>query len=386
MSHLYFDNNATTPLDPAVAAAMREVELVVGNPASAHRFGRRARQLVEDAREAIGLLVGADVTSVRPDRLLFTSGGTEANNLAIYGLASARGPGELIVSAVEHPSVIAAAKALESTGAYRLLTLGVDSDGVARVEQLAELITPATRLVCLMLGNNETGVVQPVAVAARSCQARGVPLHVDAVQVAGKQAIDFANLGATTLTLTAHKLHGPPGIGALVVRQGTDLHPQLHGGVQQFGLRPGTESVALAVGFRHALETWATVRLRETARLAALRDRFEMRLSSECGDIESVGHRAVRLPHVSNVAFLGVEREALFVALDMAGIACSTGSACASGSTDPSPVLLAMGCPRAVVQSALRFSFGRFTTAEQIDDGVQRIARVVEELRSGGRR
>ncbi len=274
MNSIYLDNNATTPLRPEVAAAMAECHAAgYANAASAHAAGQRARAVLEDAREGIARMLGIDLTRSNGDRLIFTSGGTEANNLAVFGLAGDH-VGHAIVSAIEHPSVVGPAEQLAQHG-WRLDRLGVTKQGVARVEELEDLLRADTALVSLMLGNNETGVIQPVGQAARLCAARGVPLHTDAVQAVGKIAVDFAALGASAMSFSAHKFHGPVGIGALAVRRGVPLVPQLHGGFQQEALRPGTEPVALVVGFHAALDCWSGERSVIEGRTTALREQFE---------------------------------------------------------------------------------------------------------------
>jgi cysteine desulfurase len=344
---------------------------------------------LEDARERISNLLGAETAGGRADQLVFTSGGTEANNLAIRGLAeigdnhagaSAGSPhAHIIVSAVEHPSVAALAGTMARSG-WDVDTLGVDSRGVIRVDQLAELIRPETRVIAAMLGQNETGVLQPVGELSAVCAAHHVPLHTDAAQVVGKLSVNFRALGASTMTVAAHKFHGPLGIGALVVRNGTALRSQLVGGFQQGGLRPGTEAVALAVGMCTALEIWHSERQQRADRMRNLRDRFEKEILDGWPKAVVLGANAVRLPHTSHIAFVGIDRQALFMALDQAGVACSTGSACASGSSEPSPVLLAMGCETPVVTSALRFSFGATTTVDEVDAAARRILHCCKDL------
>lgn len=380
MPPIYLDYNATTPVDDFVADAMRACDAEgYLNPESQHQFGQRARRRLEEAREAIARLLGARTDSHRADRVVFTSGGTEANNLAILGLAGDP-PGHIIVSAIEHPSVLGAAEHLERRG-FVVMRLPVSPDGVVDVDALRNAIRSDTRLVSVMAVNNETGVIQTVAEIAEICQAAGVPFHTDAVQAIGKTPIDFAGLGASALTLTAHKFHGPRGIGALVLRHGVTPRPVLLGGFQQAGVRPGTESVTLAVGMQTALFQAADCSASAEG-LARLRDRFEFQLRSQIPDLVVNGGGAARAPHTSNVAFPGVDRQLLVVALDLAGVACSTGSACASGSTDPSHVLLAMGAPEAVFRTSLRFSFGRPTTIDEIDLACERIVNCFKDLRS----
>lgn len=389
MHSIYLDHNSTTPLSPDVAAAMAECDAAgYANPASQHAPGRRARHVVEEARDAIGRILGAEMSGHRPDRVIFTSGGTEANNLALLGLTAANeasGPGEIIVSAIEHPSVAEPARVLEQRG-WTVHRLNVDRQGVVDLEALARLVNPQVRLVSTMLGNNETGVLQPVRQAAAICQAAGAPMHTDAVQVVGKLPVSFRELGVTAMTMSAHKLHGPRGIGALVVRDGASLSPLVFGGFQQGGLRPGTESVTLAVGLRAALEAWQRDHFARIDHMRSLRDHFEAALAAGYPQLVVNGRDAERLPHTSNLAFVGLERQPLLMALDLAGVACSTGSACASGSSEPSPVLLAMDCPDDVVASSLRFSLGAGTTVEEIDEAVQRILGVCAKLSATGAR
>jgi len=388
MKPIYLDHNSTTPLAPEVARAIADCHAAgYANPASGHWAGRRARRVLENARDQIAQLLGADTTSFQADQVIFTSGGTEANNLAIRGLTGNEEvprdkinvPGHGIISAIEHPSVLGVAEHLERLG-WRIDRLGVTRDGVVCVDQLPELLTKKTRFVSVMLGNNETGVLQSVDKLAKLCAAAEVPLHTDAIQVAGKLPIDFQSLGVATLSLSAHKFHGPCGIGALVVRHGVQLQPILYGGFQQSGIRPGTESVTLAVGMLKALQLWQTEKDTRTAQWTELRNSLEMGLKAGWPDVVINGAGAPRLAQTSNVSFPGLDRQALIMALDVAGIACSTGSACASGSSEPSPVLLAMGCDKAVVAGSLRFSLGVGTTPQEVNEAVHRILAVCRDL------
>lgn len=390
---IYLDHNATTPLQLEVAEAMFEAARAgYANPASQHAAGRRAKRVVEDARERIGEILGVNLATIGPDRLLFTSGGTEANNLALLGLVGGRlatgeqatPAGHVLLSAIEHPSIVGPGERLAAEG-FDVERIPVDSNGRVEVARLAGLIRPTTRLVSLMAGNNETGVLQPIAEAAELCRARGVLFHTDAAQAVGKIEIDFTALGVDALSAAAHKFHGPLGIGLLAVRRGVPLRPLLLGGFQQEGLRPGTESPVLVTGLLVALEAWARERGARTARLAALRDLFEVRLRTSCPQLKIHGADVPRLPQTSNVAFLqsaqrGVNRQAMLMALDQAGIACSTGSACASGSSRPSPTLEAMGCSPAELESSLRFSVGTTTTEAEIEAAASRISAVFHEL------
>jgi cysteine desulfurase len=395
---IYLDHNATTPLLPEVAAAMAECQAAgYGNPSSQHRSGRRARQIIDDAREAIGRILGAKMSGRQPDRVILTSGGTEANNLALCGLAAtganrlmrAAGEapdGEIVISTIEHPSIVGAAEQLQRLG-WPVRRVRVSREGVIDLDDLGRLLDAGhVRLASLMLGNNETGVLQPIEQAASLCQTAGVPLHTDAVQAAGKLPVDFQSLGVSAMTVAPHKFQGPVGIGALIVRHRVPLAPLLFGGFQQESLRPGTESVALAVGFRKALELWeqeAEARLR---RLREMRNRLESQLKIGFPGLVVNGAGANRLPHVSNLAFRGQERQALLMALDLAGVACSTGSACASGSSEPSSVLRAMGLDPAIVACSLRFSLGATTTPDDVDEAVQRILNTCDSLARPGRR
>jgi cysteine desulfurase len=384
---IYLDHNATTPIFPEVVEAMRACwSEPYFNPASQHEFGRAARRVLEDARDRIAELLGAGPA----DRVIFTSGGTEANNVAIRGqlhlpLPPGEGRGEgalkhLITSAIEHPSIATLADHLAKSD-VRVDHIPADAKGVIRVSALTTLIRPETTLVAAMLANNETGVFQPVAELAAICNVRNTPLHVDASQAAGKMSLNFRERGPATMSIAAHKFGGPLGIGALVVRGDIELQPQLFGGFQQAGTRPGSESVALAVGMRRALELWNENRVAWTARLRDLRDHFENAILVGYPPAFIIGGKAERLPHVSNIAFVGLDRQQLFIALDQAGVACSTGSACASGSSEPSPVHLAMGLDPAVISSALRFSFGVTTTLDDVTESVDRILNVCNSLR-----
>lgn len=380
MDHIYLDNNATTRIDPRVAEAIFECHRAgYVNPASQHRLGQKARQLLEDARETIARILGCRVTGIDADRVIFTSGGTEANNLALRGLAGSD-LGRVIVSAIEHPSVLAAADHLSRRG-FDVQHIRVTSEGIVDIEHLRQLIDDQTKLVSVMLGNNETGVLQPVGEIAGICRAAGVPVHTDAVQAIGKIAVSFQKLDISALSLAAHKFHGPRGIGALVVRHDTLLEPILFGGFQQLGSRPGTESVALAVGLQTAFDLWESEAQERQNRMRQLRDHLEQSIRAELADVVVVGGASERLPHTSNLAFPGFDRQALFMALDSAGIACSTGSACASGSGEPSPVLIAMGLPSDVTNGSLRFSLGADNTETEIDEVVRRILRTIKELR-----
>lgn len=379
MKRIYLDHNATTPIDPEVRAAIQECyHAGYVNPSSPHASGRQSRRVLENARERIGELLGLRSNAPRADRLVFTSGGTEANNLAIFGIGH-NCNATLFVSSVEHPSILAAAQELENQG-VPVVRLPVNADGVVSLDRLESLLTPTTRLVSVMGGNNETGVLQPLAEVVSCCESRNIALHSDVVQVAGKLPLNFRELGLAAMSVSAHKFGGPVGIGALVLRHDLNLKPLLFGGFQQAAFRPGTEPIAAIVGMCRALELSHAALACNAARMSQLRDQFEAVLASELPQIEVHGSSAERLPHTSNIAFPGLDRQALLMALDLAGIDCSTGSACASGSSESSHVLLAMGCAQPLVNSSLRFSLGRQTTRDEIEWATREIIRISRGL------
>lgn len=383
---IYLDHNATSPLLPAAAEAMREAWATAwANPASQHAAGRAARRVLETVREQVIHLLGGDPTGRSPDRLVFTSGGTEANALAIRGLLAASGKRRLAISAIEHPSVARTAEQLETEG-VRVVRLGVGSDGRVRVEELEALLAEAgdeIGLVSVMLASNETGVVQPVEELGKICRAKGVLFHTDAVQAVGKAAIDFRAKPVDTLSFAAHKFHGPMGLGGLLLAPGVKPTPMFSGGFQQDSIRAGTESAPLAAGTLAALD--AAVRGDEGRfeRMANLRGDLEAGILASWPDAVVIGAESPRLPHATCIAFPGADRQALVMAYDLAGVACSTGSACASGSSEPSPTLLAMGLNRKLVDGAVRFAVGALTTEAEIDEAIERIGRVNAGLLAG---
>ena len=391
MNSIYLDNNSTTRIDPRVIEVMSQ-SLADGyvNPASQHREGQRARRELEKLRSAIVEMLGGQSRTMSTDQLIITSGGTESNNLAVIGLAkqaalkidpSGKPKGRILVSAIEHPSVIESANALKRMGFHTDL-IAVDQHGVVHLNDLADKlgdtsVDPVT-VVSLMLANNETGVIQPVAEAAKLCRQHSALLHTDAVQVVGKIPVRFAKLGCDAMSFTAHKLHGPRGIGGLLLRSDLVIQPTLFGGFQQMALRPGTEDVALLAGMHKAIEI-ATMDARRTSRMQELRDLLESQLSQQFS-LTISGQRADRTPHTSNISFNGINRQAFLMAADFAGLAISTGSACASGSSEPSPVLLAMNANNDVVEGSIRISLGADTTREEIFEAVRRIGTIVENL------
>jgi cysteine desulfurase len=376
---IYLDHNSTSPLLPEAAATMASAAAEqYANPASQHAEGRRANRALQDAREEIAELLGAKLTGRNADRLVFTSGGSEANNLAIcgLGLANAKDVRPIVISSIEHPSVTAIADVLARTGTH-VEKLGVTNAGIVRPEHLDELVAQSPRLASVMLANNETGVIQPLDEIVRRCSAAGIPVHTDASQAVGKLPIGFRGLGVAAMTVSPHKFGGPRGIGGLLVRGDVPLQPLLYGGAQQLGLRPGTESVELAVGFLAALKAWHAHCAQWSLQMQTLRDRFESAIRTAFPQAVVNGVDAPRLPNTSNIAFVGHDRQALLMSFDLAGICCSTGSACASGSSEPSPTLLAMQLPREVVNSSLRFSIGPNTTADGIDAALQSIVKTI---------
>lgn len=374
MDCIYLDNNASTPMLPPVWEAMRPYFTdAAGNPASGHRAGRRARQALEDARERTAALLDA-----APDEVVFTSGATEANNLAVFGLAG-DAPGSLLASPVEHPCVLEPLQRLAERG-FALQLLPVDAEGSAPADALSGRLREDTRLVSVMLANHETGAMQPVARLAAELAGRA-PLHCDAAAAAGKIPVRFHELGVTALTVSAHKFHGPKGVGALLLRRGAQLRPQLWGGHQQQGRRPGTEAVALAVGLATALQLATAeheARRRHVERLRAL---FLERLCAEAPPVVLNGPARGGVPHTLNLSFPGCRADVLLMNLDLAGVACSTGSACSSGSLLPSPVVRALGVPDAVLHSAMRFSFSFLLAEDAVREAAARVARVVRRLR-----
>lgn len=380
MQQIYLDNNATTKMLPEVAEVIAEAHRAgYANPASQHQSGQRARRVLEDARERITQLLGGQTTGLHPDRLLLTSGGTESNNLALHGLATGVRDANIVISPLEHPSISETALQLSRSG-VEVRRLPVDRNGVVQTEELDRLLDEQTRMVSVMLGNHETGVLQPVETVADIARKRGVPMHCDGVQAVGKIPVDFRALGVDALSVSAHKLHGPVGIGGLLLRHDVAPAPLMAGGFQQQGIRPGTESIALTLGFLKALELWGEQAAESERQMRTLRDMLEDRLRAEIPSVIINGCGAKRLPHASNISFPGLNRQAFVLALDMAGVACSTGSACASGSSEPSPVLIAMGLEPPVVEGSIRISLSRSTTAGDIERASLHILRVYKTL------
>lgn len=372
---IYLDYNATTPLDAAVLDAMLpHLREGYANASSLHRPGRAARAAIDNAREQVAALVHA-----HPSQVLFTGGGTEANNMAIKGLAARLKPGRLLVSAVEHSAIIEPAETLVRTG-WRVQQLPVDEQGRLQLDELERQLGQGdVRLVACMLANNETGVLQDVPEIARLVRAHGALLHCDAVQAAGKVPVSYRETGAHTLSLSAHKIYGPKGVGALILDKGLDIEALLHGGGHERGLRGGTENTAAIVGFGKAAELALTQLDARAEHLRGLRDQLQSGLGAIQG-IELFGTDAKRLPNTVQFAVSGFEGESLLMALDRQNIAVSSGSACHAGSGEPSHVLLAMGVPADRARSAIRVSLGKHNS----EADVRTLLAVLGDLARGG--
>jgi cysteine desulfurase len=381
---VYLDHNATTPLHPEVLAAMLPfLGERFGNPSSVHGWGREARHALETARQGVAAALGV----AEKDCIVFTGGGTEANNLALIGVVAARADRarHLIVSAVEHPAVLHTADHLERQGCA-VTRLPVDRDGVLDPDDVRRAIRSDTVLVSLMHANNETGVLFPIEEIGAICRERDVPLHTDAVQSFGKVPVNVEALGVDLLSVSGHKIHGPKGVGALYVRRGMNMIPLIHGGGQERSRRGGTENVAGAVGLARAATLMGAELEEANHRMAELRDRLETVLMSTRGAGLGNGHRRRRLPHTSNLAFLGIDAESLVIALDLRGVAVSSGAACSSGAVEPSHVLLAMGLSPEHARCSVRFSLGRWTASQEIEYVAETVLSIVERMHGANRR
>ena len=376
----YLDHNATTPLAPAVLEAMIPVlREQFGNASSVHTFGQMAKAQVDGARAAVAELIGA-----RPQEIVFASGGTEADNLAIRGVAEAAAPGRkrhIVASAIEHEAVLKTLKVLNRHG-WKTSLVPVAENGIVAPEALEAALTDETVLVSVMHANNEIGAVQPIAELAAMARRRGALFHTDAVQSAGKLPLAVDELGVDLLSLSAHKLNGPKGVGALWVRRGLRLVAGQTGGGQERNRRAGTENVPGIAGFGAAARLAAEAAGAGRTDIAALRDRLETGILDNVPGTVVNGDRERRVPNTTNISFEGVEAESLLIALDLEGVAVSTGSACSSGTLEPSHVLRAMGCPPHRTQSSIRFSLGLGNTTGQIDRVVEILPRVVGKLRT----
>ncbi len=377
MDGIYLDYAASTPVRPEVREAM--LPLLAdrfGNPSSLHRWGRESRARLEEARARLARVIGAS-----PSEIVFTRGGTEADNLAILGRSRLAPDAPVVCSAIEHRAVLAAARAAREEGSP-LRLLPTDARGVVALDVLPSLLEEAPAVVSLMWVNNEVGTVQPVREAAERCAGEGVVFHSDAVQALGKLPVPVDEVPVDLLSLSAHKIHGPKGTGALFVRKGVELRPLLFGGGHERGMRPGTEDVAGAVGFALAAELAERERETEARRLEGLRDRLEAGLRSRVPDLAVNGAGTERAPHVLHVSVPGASGESLLVTLDLEGLAVSSGSACASGAATQSHVLAAMGVPAEAAGPSIRFSLGRGSTEADVERVLTVFPRVVERLRA----
>lgn len=376
MRSVYLDNNATTPVLPASLAAMTQVlTRSFGNPSSAHGWGREVRLLVDRARQSVAGLIGA-----RPSTIIFTSGGTESDNLALRGVFQ-QTRGHLIVSAIEHHAVLEEAEALTRDRPDWLTVIPVGPAGVVDAGEVVAALREDTVLVSIMLANNETGAVQPVEEIARVCRERGVLCHTDAVQAIGKRPVLVEELGVDMLTLSGHKFGGPKGAGALYLRRGVKLASAQHGGGQERAVRPGTENVAGIVGLAAAAEVVAGDLEAESRRLGALRDGFEESLLGRVEGVQINGPREGRVPNTSSLTIADVEAEALLLALDTDGIAVSAGSACTTGAMAPSHVLTAMGLSSEQAHSTVRLAWGRTNDEDDRDYALERMVAAIGSLR-----
>jgi len=378
MKRIYLDHNATTPIAPEVLAAMLPyLTEEFGNASSIHSYGQNARGAVEQARSSVAALVGA-----RAAEIMFTSGGTESNNHAILGAVGAA-PGKarhVITSAIEHVAVLDPCRALAKSG-IDLTVLPVDREGLLNPEDVRNAIRPETVLISVMLANNEIGTIEPIAEIGKIAAEKGIALHTDAVQAAGKIPIDVDNLGVDLLSISAHKFCGPKGAGALYIRKGTQLGPLMYGGHSERDRRPGTEDVAAIAGMGKAAELALAGMRVESQRVRGLRDRLEQGLLGRVPHSWVNGGRAPRVPNTSNLTFPFIEGEAMVIALDLKGIACSTGAACSSGALEPSHVLMALGLAAEDARATLRLSLGHQTTEKEIDFALETIPPVIERLR-----
>lgn len=378
MNSIYFDNNATTMVDPQVVEAMWPLlREQYANPSSVHHFGQQARHSVETAREQVASAIGC-----QPREIVFTSGGTEANDLAIRGALSGHADKRhFVTTAVEHLSVIRLAEQLQSEG-YDVTCVGVDRLGRIDPAEFEASLTDRTALASVMHANNETGVLFPIEQLAEIAAARGIPLHVDAAQTVGKLPIDLEKQPVHLMTMSAHKFHGPKGVGAVCIRRGTRLQAQLVGGHQERSLRAGTENVAGIVGMGRALRLAVEHLNEENTRVRAMRDRLEAGIVERVPIAHLIGDRDDRLPNTANIGFEVLEAEAILMLLSNQGLCASSGSACSSGSLEPSHVLAAMGIDEKVAHGAVRFSLSRFNTNDQIDRAIDIVSQGVERLQA----
>jgi cysteine desulfurase len=372
---IYLDNNATTPVLPEVLQAMQPYYAeYFGNASSIHHHGQETRAAVERARESVAALLDC-----RASEIVFTSGGTEADNLAIFGLVQAGD--HVITSTIEHHAVLNSCKHLEGDGC-EVTYVRVDGRGVVDPDDVRRALRPATKLITIMMANNETGVLQPVREIAKIASENDVYFHTDGVQAAGKVPVSVKEIGCDLLSISAHKMHGPQGVGALYVRKGTKLRPMLYGGSHERSRRAGTENVPAIVGLGKAAEVARQAFARgDLAQIVAMRQRIEETILSEVEATDVNGGGAARVPNTTNIYFDYIEGEALVIALDLKGLAVSTGAACSSGAIEPSHVLTAMGLPHDRARASLRFSLGKQNTSDEVDFALSLVPQTVERLR-----
>jgi cysteine desulfurase len=377
MKTIYFDNNATTKMAPEVLEEIKPYfSELYGNPSSMHTFGGQISHKIRRACEQVADLLGCD-----PSEIIFTSGGTESDNAAIKGMLATLGnKRKVITTRVEHPAVLAVCRELENHG-YTVVELSVDKYGRLDLTELAESIDDDTALVTIMYANNETGVIFPIEKIAELVTSRGVVFHTDAVQVVGKIPLNLAQSNIDLLSLSGHKLHGPKGIGALYVRKGTRLSPFMLGGHQEAGRRAGTENVPGIIGLGKACELATENFKEENKKVKYLRDKLENAILKSCPDCRLNGDKDNRLPNTTNISFEYIEGEAILLLLDRLGICASSGSACTSGSLEPSHVLRAMGVPFTAAHGSIRFSLSRYNTEEEVDYTIEKMPQIVNQLR-----
>lgn len=380
MRKVYLDNNATTRMREEVLEAMLPYyKDIYGNASSVHEFGRRARRAIDDAREKLAHALGAS----SPEEVIFTSGGTESDNFAIKGVAHAlksKG-GHIITSSIEHHAVLKTCKFLEKEG-FEVTYLHVDKDGIIDLDELRRSITDKAILISIMYANNEMGTVEPIEEIGKLAKAKGVYFHTDAVQAVGKIPFEVKNLNTEIVSMSGHKIYGPKGIGALYIRKGTKIRPQMHGGHHEMNKRAGTENVAGIVGLGKAAELAKKEVLEEAKKLKELRDYLYNGITSNIEDVTLNGHPDKRLPNTLNVGFKYLEGESIILNLDMEGVAVSTGSACTSGTLEPSHVLTAMGVDPADTQGSIRFSLGRDNSKEEMDYVLGVLPPIIKRLRA----
>ena len=378
MKRIYLDHNSTTPLHPEVLEAMLPYyKEAFGNPSTIYSFGQETRKATDEAREKVANLIGAS-----PEEIIFTSGGTEADNLALKGVAAAleKKGKHIITSSIEHHAVLSALEYLEKRG-YKVSFLPVDKHGWLHPGQVEEAITSQTTLISVMHANNEVGTIEPISEIGEIARKAGIYFHTDAIQTIGKIKVNVDDLKVDLLSLSAHKFYGPKGVGALYVRKGTRIHPLLHGGYQERHRRAGTENVAGIVGLGKAAEIASKEMVQQSRRESNLRDRLEKTIRENINHCRVNGHPTRRLPNTLNVSFEFIEGESLILNLDLKGIAASTGSACTSGSLEPSHVLIAMGVAPEIAQGSIRFSLGRDNRKEDIDYTVKNLVEIAGRLR-----